>query len=220
MSLLFNNLSRFVIAFLPRNKSSSAVILELTPQKVSHCFPCFPSICHEVMGPDVMILVFWMLSFEPAFSHSSFTFIKRLFSSSSLSAIRAVSSAYLRLLIFLAAILIPACAFSSLAFHMNYSAATAAESLQSCPTLCDPRDGSPPGSPVPGILQARTLECVAISFSNAWKWKVKVKSLSRVPLFADPMDCSPPVSSIHGIFQARVLEWGAIAFSEITLHIS
>ena len=59
-------------------------------------------------------------------------------------------------------------------------AAAAAKSLQSCPTLCDPVDGSPPGSPVPGILQARTLEWVAISFSIAWKWKVKVKSLSRV----------------------------------------
>ena len=59
-------------------------------------------------------------------------------------------------------------------------AAAAAKSLQSCPTLCDPTDGSPPGSLIPGILQARTLEWVAISFSNAWKWKVKVKSLSRV----------------------------------------
>ena len=59
-------------------------------------------------------------------------------------------------------------------------AAAAAKSLQSCLTLCDPKDGSPPGSPVPGILQARTLEWVAISFSNAWKWKVKVKSLSCV----------------------------------------
>ena len=67
----------------------------------------------------------------------------------------------------------------------QYSAA-AAKSLQSCPTLCDPRDGSPPGSPVPGILQARTLEWVAISFSRAWKWKVKVKSLSRVRLPATP----------------------------------
>ena len=55
-----------------------------------------------------------------------------------------------------------------------------AKSLQSCPTLCNPRDGSPPGSPVPGVLQARTLEWIAISFSNAWKWKVKVKSLSRL----------------------------------------
>ena len=66
------------------------------------------------------------------------------------------------------------------------SAAPAAKSLQSCPTLCDPIDGSPPGFPVPGIPQARTLEWVAISFSNAWKWKVQVNSLSRVRLFAMP----------------------------------
>ena len=65
-------------------------------------------------------------------------------------------------------------------------AAAAAKSLQSCLTLCDPIDGSPPGSSVPGILQARTLECVAISFSSAWKWKVKVKLLSPVWLFATP----------------------------------
>ena len=65
-------------------------------------------------------------------------------------------------------------------------AAATAKSLQSCPTLCDPVDGSPPGSPVPGILQARTLEWVAISFSNVGKWKVKVKSLSRVWLLATP----------------------------------
>ena len=81
----------------------------------------------------------------------------------------------------------------------------AAKSLQSCPTLCDPIDGSPPGSPVPGILQVRTLEWVAISFSSAWKWKVKVKSLSRVRLFATPWTAAyqaPP-----WIFQARVLEW-------------
>ena len=67
-----------------------------------------------------------------------------------------------------------------------FAAAAAAKSLQSCLTLCDPIDGSPPGSPVPGILQARTLEWVAISFSNAWKWKVKVKSLSPVRLLATP----------------------------------
>ena len=65
-------------------------------------------------------------------------------------------------------------------------AAGAAKSLQSCPTLCDPIDGSPPGSPIPGILQASTLEWVAISFSNAWKWKVQVKSFSRVQLLATP----------------------------------
>ena len=77
---------------------------------------------------------------------------------------------------------------SSPAFSLSqhHAAAAAAKSLQSCPTLCDPIDGSPPGSPIPGILQARTLEWVAISFSNAWKWKVKVKSLSRVWLPATP----------------------------------
>ena len=92
-------------------------------------------------------------------------------------------------------------------------AAAAAKSLQSCPTLCNPIDGSPPGSPHPWDSPGKTLEWVAISFSNAWKWKVKGKSLSGVRLFADPKDCSPPGSSVHGIFQARVLEWGAIAFS-------
>ena len=66
------------------------------------------------------------------------------------------------------------------------AAAAAAKSLQSCPTLCDPMDGSPWGSPIPGILQARTLEWVASAFSNAWKWKVKVKSLSCVWLFKTP----------------------------------
>ena len=71
-------------------------------------------------------------------------------------------------------------------YTMFFFSAAIAKSLQSCPTLCDPIDGSPPGSPVPGILQARTLEWVAISFSNAWKWKVKMKSLSRVRLLATP----------------------------------
>ena len=92
------------------------------------------------------------------------------------------------------------------------TAAAAAKSLQSCPTLCDAIDGSPPGSAVPGILQARTLEWVAIYFQC-----MKVKSESEVsqscPTLSDPMDCSLPGSSVHGIFQAGVLEWGAIAFS-------
>ena len=78
-----------------------------------------------------------------------------------------------------------------------YAAAAAAKSLQSYPTLCDPIDGSPSGSAVPGILQARTLEWVDISFSNAWKWKVKVKSLSPVQLLATPWtvayQASPPM---------------------------
>ena len=78
------------------------------------------------------------------------------------------------------------------------SAAAAAKSRQSCPTLCDPIDGSPPGSPVPGILQARTLEWVAISFSNTWKWKVKVKSVSRVRLLATPWTAAYQASPSTG----------------------
>jgi len=114
MSLLFNMLSRLVIAFLPRSKhlliswlqSPSAVILE--PKKIQSLTVSIasPSICHEVMGPDAMTLVLWMLSFKSTSSFSSFTFIKRLFSSS-LSVLRVVSSVYLRLLTFLPAILIP-----------------------------------------------------------------------------------------------------------------
>ena len=92
---------------------------------------------------------------------------------------------------------------------------TAAKLLQSCLTLCDPIDGSPPGFPIPGILQARTLEWVAISFSNAWKLKSESEVAQSCPTLSDPMDCSLLGSSVHGIFQARVLEWGAIAFSKI-----
>ena len=80
--------------------------------------------------------------------------------------------------------------------------AAAAKSLQLCPTLCDPIDVNPPGSPVPGILQARTMEWVAISFSSAWKWKVKVKSLSV------PMDLSLPGSSVHGF--SRQQYWSGV----------
>ena len=121
-------LSRLVIAFLPRSKclliswlqSSSAVILEPT-KKVSHCSHWFPIYLLWSDGTGCHGLVFWMLSFKPTFSLSSFTFIKRLFSSL-LSAIRVVSSACLMLLISLPAILIPACASSSPAFRMMYSA--------------------------------------------------------------------------------------------------
>ena len=120
---------------------------------------------------------------------------------------------------------------------MNGVAAAAAKPLQSCPTLCDPIDGSSPGSPVPGILQARTLGLVAISFSNSvpHPWDppgkntgvgchfllqcMKVKSESEVaqscPTLSDPMDCSLPGSSVHGIFQARVLECIVLAFSAL-----
>ena len=131
MSLLFNMLSGLVIAFPPRSKrlliswlqSPSTVIFFFFKKiKSVTVFIVSPSICHEVMGLNAMILVFWMLSCKPAFQLSSFIFIKRLFGSSSLSAIKVISSAYLRLLIFLLAILIPACASSSPAFFLMYSA--------------------------------------------------------------------------------------------------
>ena len=132
--------------FLPRSKrlliswlqSPSVVILEPRKIKSGTVSTVSPSISHEVMGPDAMIFVFWMLSFKPTFSLSSFTFIKRLFSSSSLSAVRVVPSAYLRLLIFLLAILIPACASSSLAFHMMYSAYKLNKQGDNIQTWCTP----------------------------------------------------------------------------------
>ena len=130
MSLLFNMLSRLVIAFLPRSKhfliswlqTPPAVIVEPKKRKSVTVSIVSPLICHGGMGPNAMILVFWLLNLKSAFSLSSFTFIKRLFSSPSPSAIRVVSYAYLRLSIFLLAILIPACASLNLTFHMMYSA--------------------------------------------------------------------------------------------------
>ena len=130
MSLLFNMLSRLVIAFLPRSKclnfmAAVTICSDIRAQENKICLfvsIVSPSICHEVMEPDAVILVFWMLNFKPIYSVSSFTFIKRLFSSSLLSAVRVVLSEYLMLLIFLPAILIPACALSSPAFLMIYSA--------------------------------------------------------------------------------------------------
>ena len=84
----------------------------------------------------------------------------------------------------------------------------AAKSLQSCPTLCDPRDGSPPGSPIPGTLQARTLEWVVIAFSNAWKWKVKVKSLSCVRLLVTPWTAARQAPPSMGF--ARQEYWSGV----------
>ena len=126
----FSMLTRLVITFLPRIKSlliswlqsPSAVIMEPQKIKFDTVSTVSYSICHEVIGPEAMILVFWMLSFKPTFSLSSFTLIKRLFSSSSVSTIMAVSSAYLRLLIFLPAVLIRSCVSSSPAFLIMYSA--------------------------------------------------------------------------------------------------
>ena len=132
VSLLFNIRSRLIIAFPPRSKhllisnlqSPFRVILEPKKLESVTLYIVFPFICHEVLGLDAMMLVFWMLNFKPVFSLSSFTFIKRVFSSSSLSAIRVVSPANLRLLIFLPAILIPACVYPTWHFtwctlHIN-----------------------------------------------------------------------------------------------------
>ena len=125
MFLLFNMLSRLVIAFLPRCKLGCSHHLQWfwSPPKIKSdaVSTVCPSICHEVREQDAMIFVFWILRFNPTFSLSSFTFIKKLFSSSSLSAIRVVSSAYLRLLMFLLAILISACISFRPAFLMTYS---------------------------------------------------------------------------------------------------
>ena len=130
MSLLFNMLSRLVIAFLPRSKHPliswlqlpSAVILEPKKIKSTTVSTFSSSICHKVMGQDAIILVSRMLNFKPAFLFFYFTAIKRLLSSSSFSAIRMVSSSYLRLLIFLPAILIPVLDSCSPSFHMMCSA--------------------------------------------------------------------------------------------------
>ena len=145
MSLLFNMLSRFVIAYLPRCKrlliswlqSPSAVILE--PKKIKSVTVSIvsPSICHEVVGLDAMILLFWMLSFKPAVL-LSFILIKRLSSCSLLSAIRVVLFAYLRLLIFLLAILILAWDSCNLAFHMMYSAYKLNKQGDNIQPLCAP----------------------------------------------------------------------------------
>ena len=94
--------------------------------------------------------------------------------------------------------------------NWNTASAAAAKSLQSCPTPYDPIDGLPPGSLVPGILQARTLEWVAISFSNAWKWKVKVKSLSRVRLPATPWTAAHQVPPSLGF--SRQEHWSGVPF--------
>ena len=98
------------------------------------------------------------------------------------------------------------------------SAAAAAKSPQSCPTLCDPIDGSPPGFPVPGILQARPLEWVAISFSNAWKWKVKVKMLSRVWLLVTPWTTAYQAPLSMGF--SRQEYWSGVPLPSLTVALA
>ena len=103
--------------------------------------------------------------------------------------------------------------WTELNWVMSVAVAAAAKSLQSCPALCDPIDGSPPGSTVPGILQARTLEWVAISFSNAWKWAVKVKSLHRVWLLATPWTAAHKAPLSMGF--SRQEDWSGVPLSSL-----
>ena len=107
--------------------------------------------------------------------------------------------------------------FVFFAFYIILAATATAKSLQSCPTLCDPIDSSPPGSPVPGILQARTLEWVASSFSTAWRWKVKVKSLSRVWLWATPWTAAYWAPPSMGF--SRQKYWSGVPSPSLTSHI-
>ena len=174
MSLLFHTLSRLVITFLPRSKrlliswlqSPSAVILE--PQKIKSVIVSTVSSSIWVMGPDAMILVFWILSFKPAFSLSYLALIKRLFSSSSLSAIGMVSFAHLRLLIFLFAILISAYNSSTLAFCMMCSAYKLnkqGDNNQPCHTAFSILNQSV----VPyKVLPVTSLTCIQVSQETRW----------------------------------------------------
>ena len=104
---------------------------------------------------------------------------------------------------------------TSTTWEAHAAAAAAAKSLQLCPTLCDPIGGSPPGSTVPGVLQARTLEWVAISFSNAWKWKVKVKLLSRVQRLATPWTAAYQAPLSMGF--SRQEYWSGVPFTQLEL---
>ena len=153
------------------------------------------------MGSDGMILVFWMLSFKPTFSLSSFTFIKRLFSSSSLSAISVVSPREAPQLV-------------------QFSSVT-----QSCPTLCYPMNCSTPGLPVHHQLP-ELLTCLVTIFGYGlliWKISSTVLCMCSLtqssPTLCDPMNHSPPDSSVHGTFQARILEWVAISYSVLCIYM-
>ena len=139
------------------------------------------------MGLDAMILVFWLLSFKPAFSLSSFTFIKKLFSSSSLSAIRVVSSAYLS---------------AGSRWGIPLVTKVMRKEARQTQRLSCPWDS--PGKNT-GVGCHFLLPCM--------KGKSESEVAQSCPTFCDPMDCSLPGSSVHGIFQARILEWGATAFS-------
>ena len=186
MSWLFKHCLRFVIAFLPRSNcllilslySPSTMTLELKKRKAFAAFTFSPSTCHEVMGPDAMILVvffffFLIFSFKQTFLLFSFTLIKRFFSSSSLS-VRVASSTYLRLLIYLLAIFIDLIFYIFIICHSQILPQLCKSSLSvsmcvsawSCPAVFDPMDCCPPSSLVHRNFQARILEGGAIPYSR------------------------------------------------------
>ena len=196
-------------------QSPSAVILERRKIKFVTVSIFLSSICLEVMGHNGMIFVFWMLSFKPTFSLSSFTLIKRLLSSSLLSAIRVVSSVYLRLLIFLQGILIPACELSSWASHILYSVYNLNKQGDNIQPWC---------TSFPVLFPMLCNSKLDIELWNYWiifsKNNLMIKCCCLVvqscPTLCDPMDYSPPGSSVHGISQARILKWVAIFFSRVS----
>ena len=191
--------------------SLSTVILE--PKKIKYVtasiFP--PSICHEGMGPDAMILVFGLLSFKPAFSLSTFTFIKRLFSSSSLSAIREVSSAYLRFFIFLPEILNPAFDLSSPAFRMMYSAYELnkqGDNIQPCHTTFPNLNQS--------VVQCLVLTVASWSAYRFLRRQVRWSDILISLTIFHSMLWSTQVKGFSVVNEAKVdVSWNSLAFSMI-----
>ena len=159
-------------------------------------------------GSRWVITPSWLSESLKSFSYSSPVYSCHLFLISSASVRSTVSVLY--------------CAHLCLKYFLDISNfleeifAATAKSLQSCPTLCDPIDGSPPGSAVPRTLQARTLEWVAISFSNAWKWKVKVKPLSRARLLATPLTAAYQAPSSMGFSGQEY--WSGLPLPSLVLY--
>ena len=208
MSLLFNTLSRLVLTFLSRSKhlliswlqSASVVMLEPKKIKLLTVSIVSPSICYEVMGPDAMIFIFWMLSFKPGF-HSPFSLSSRGSLVPLLSAIRVVSSAYLRLLMFLSAILIPACASSSLVLRIMYSAYKLNKQGDNIQPWC---------TPFPTLNQS----FVPINYNsyifNLIDWKKTESILTQMS--PDPI---MPISAFAFPLWREILTWTEWNFSQV-----
>ena len=164
----------------------SAVILEPPKIKSDTVSTVYPTISHEVMGPDAMILVFWKLSFKPVFSLSSFTFIKRLFSFSLLSDMSVVPSTCLKLLIFLPTVLIPACALSSPAFHMMYATYR----------LNKPGDNIQPWGTLFQIWNQSVVPCLVLILTS---WPAYRQEAGKVVLYSHLLKNCPQFVMIHTV---------------------